>query len=275
MAECCNPVILPSCDITCPQLYNACCVVDEQDLDCIFEPIVTTATGIIAQFTIVVSNAAGIVVGLVASGDGIGVGAEVTVVAGVQITLSIANSATFPAAGVGDVVTFRAASHTQCEINEEVNSILCDLEQGIIPCHTYTNVVFETQDGFTWTPLSPVQYSDKLSCQIRLRGIAQTIIDGTQTFQVTTTVFTIPAGPARPAVAQVFSLVVQILDPLAVGNTAIFLPALFSLGATGIATLTVIHPNPCDPCSGSPYFDITHDLTLTVSFDGLTYDTQP
>jgi len=53
-----------------------------------------TATGTSAQFTIVVSSASDILVGMYASGTGIGTGAMVTLIAGTTITLSVANTGT-------------------------------------------------------------------------------------------------------------------------------------------------------------------------------------
>lgn len=53
-----------------------------------------TATGTSGQFTIVVSSASDIVVGQIATGSGIGSGAQVTLINGTTITLSVANSST-------------------------------------------------------------------------------------------------------------------------------------------------------------------------------------
>jgi hypothetical protein len=53
-----------------------------------------TATGISAAFTIIVSSATDIVVGQLVTGTGIGTGAQVTVINGTTITLSVANSST-------------------------------------------------------------------------------------------------------------------------------------------------------------------------------------
>tara|TARA_R110000868_G_scaffold1732_1_gene13969 strand:- start:132 stop:977 length:846 start_codon:yes stop_codon:yes gene_type:complete len=61
-----------------------------------------TATGTAAAFTIVVSSATDIVVGMVVSGTGIATGAAVSVIAGTTITLSIANTGT-----VSGTVTFQ------------------------------------------------------------------------------------------------------------------------------------------------------------------------
>jgi hypothetical protein len=61
-----------------------------------------TATGTAAAFTIVVSSATSIVVGMVVSGTGIATGAVVSVIAGTTITLSLANTGT-----VSGTVTFQ------------------------------------------------------------------------------------------------------------------------------------------------------------------------
>ena len=61
-----------------------------------------TATGTAAAFTIVVSSATDIVVGMIVSGTGIATGAAVSVIAGTTITLSIANTGT-----VSGTVTFQ------------------------------------------------------------------------------------------------------------------------------------------------------------------------
>lgn len=53
-----------------------------------------TATGTSGQFTIVVSSASDIVVGQMVTGSGIGSGAQVTLINGTTITLSVANSST-------------------------------------------------------------------------------------------------------------------------------------------------------------------------------------
>jgi hypothetical protein len=52
----------------------------------------TTATGTTGQFTIVVSNASDISVGMYASGSNIGTGAVVTLIVGTTVTLSVANT---------------------------------------------------------------------------------------------------------------------------------------------------------------------------------------
>jgi len=59
-----------------------------------------TATGISAAFTIIVSSATDIAVGQVVTGSGIGAGAQVTVINGTTITLSVANSSTVSGAMV-------------------------------------------------------------------------------------------------------------------------------------------------------------------------------
>jgi hypothetical protein len=59
-----------------------------------------TATGISAAFTIIVSSATDIAVGQIVTGSGIGAGAQVTVINGTTITLSVANSSTVSGAMV-------------------------------------------------------------------------------------------------------------------------------------------------------------------------------
>jgi hypothetical protein len=54
----------------------------------------TTATGTAGQFTIVVSSASDISVGMYAYGDNIGTGAVVTLIVGTTVTLSVANTGT-------------------------------------------------------------------------------------------------------------------------------------------------------------------------------------
>jgi|688.fasta_scaffold376010_2 hypothetical protein len=59
-----------------------------------------TATGTSAAFTITVSSATDIAVGQIVTGSGIGAGAQVTVINGTTITLSVANSGTVSGAMV-------------------------------------------------------------------------------------------------------------------------------------------------------------------------------
>jgi len=59
-----------------------------------------TATGTSAAFTITVSSATDIAVGQIVTGSGIGAGAQVTVINGTTITLSVANSSTVSGAMV-------------------------------------------------------------------------------------------------------------------------------------------------------------------------------
>jgi hypothetical protein len=54
----------------------------------------TTATGTTGQFTIVVSSASDISLGMYAYGDNIGTGAVVTLIVGTTVTLSVANTGT-------------------------------------------------------------------------------------------------------------------------------------------------------------------------------------
>jgi hypothetical protein len=52
----------------------------------------TTATGSLGAFTIVVASAAGLVLGMYATGTGIATGAQITLIAGTTVTLSLANT---------------------------------------------------------------------------------------------------------------------------------------------------------------------------------------
>jgi hypothetical protein len=75
-----------------------------------------TATGTAAAFTIVVSSATSIVVGMIVSGTGIATGAAVSTIVGTTVTLTIANTAT-----VSGTLTFQG-DYTYL-LNRDVNFI--------------------------------------------------------------------------------------------------------------------------------------------------------
>ncbi len=287
MADCCNPVTPPTCINKCQQNYDACCVIDEQPLPCIFPPIETTGSGIITQFVITVDDVTGIEVGMLATGDGIGVGAVVVSVVGLVVTLSVANIATFPAASAGDGVAFLLIDNTQCDINKAVNDAICDLQEGVIPCPEWNDVTLvDPLMELVWTSNSPTQYADPLNCVVRLRGVMETTIPVPLFTAVVSQLYVIPAGPSRPAIQKVLSanIVVNSDDEF----TALYVPGFVIVNTTGEVQIGFTNFNPivarlstCPDCPGGDnvakaeaYFANATTLTFFITLDGLTFETQ-
>lgn len=284
MAECCDPIILPTCTHRCDKLVDACCVVDQQPLPCIFPPIETEGSGTIGQFVIVVDDPTGILVGMLADGDGIGAGAIVTAINGNQITLSVANSASFPSASTGDGLAFALINNTQCDINKAISDILCT-----IGCHTYTvATLVDPAMDLVWVgdPANLPEYSDIKNCKISLRGQATAVMPDPNV-GIDSNLFVLPVG-LRPARRQIISTVVSLDD--GGGTTPLFLGAWLVVHTNGDVDIVFNNYNPLVPVLGNctvctppdeitpatavPYFPNAGIINATVTLDGISFDIQ-
>lgn len=291
MSECCNPVTPPSCINRCQQLIDACCVIDEQPLPCIMGEVLTEVTSAtIGQFTIVVDSATGITVGLAAFGDAIGANAIVTAVNGTLITLSAANIKDVPGASTDPGVSFTSIDNPQCDINKAIHDIICQLQEGGIPCPTWRSVTLNDPImNLTWTATSKTEYSDPLQCVVRLRGTLQTSLTlPIAQSAINSQLFQIPAGASRPAITKILHTVVVVNSDSQF--TALYVPALVVVTTSGTVQVAFTNFNPnvprnstCADCGGGDavatpeaYFapDAT-ELVFSVPLDGLTYETQP
>lgn len=286
MSNCCNPIIPPACERKCKQRYDACCVIDEQALPCIFDPIEVLASGIIGQDTVVVDDASGIALGMEVTGGGVGVGAVVTGISGTTVQLSVVNEQTFPGVSVGGLLTFNRINNAQCDINKAINDKLCNIGN---PCPTWNvitsysdpimDVVWQTATG------SEVAASNPSGCVVRLRGqITSDPIPMTIITAVNSQLFILPA-PLWPSTQKVLSLTV-VVNGVGGQWTALYLPALLLIGTDGKVSITFTNFNPdipvatgCQPCPGPDfmakvrkYWDTDTEMTVGFSLDGLTFN---
>lgn len=294
MANCCDdPVIPPSCVKKCQQFVDACCVIDEQPLDCIFEPIAATITSaVLGQFVFTVADVTGITVGMLAVGDAVGEGAVVTNITGLVVTVTVANTKNVPNVASDPDVTFSLINNPQCDINLAINDIICLLKQAALPCYDeFNNVTLITQTYPWLVPADTVlQYSNPVSCQVRLRGFVQMTQDYPfPTNNLTTPVFSIPLATSRPLTrTHAFSVTVTVTAD-GVDYSTLLLPGILIITTAGVASIAITNLDPlvpsdsgcaeCDP--GVPvatvkrYFDGATDITFAFSIDGLTFEIFP
>lgn len=275
MATCCNPVTAPTCTPTpCPQLYNACCVINEANLPCLYPPV--DASGVSTAYSYNITNVE--VFGGDAIEDIVTGMTAFTVVDSVETAigkvtvdslLTTVTLDTAPATFSGNLV-FKFVDQTQCTINKRIDEALCGLLPNIPPCPTFEDIVYKVSGQSLSWGTSPfgihVQAAGLYPCnQVRLRGLA-----------------TATVAVNENACGKIQTIIGQIVDPtvwplqvksiptiaaasgytLGPSECEHFYPAFYQISTLGVITLLF-------------YVDVsyqTYPSTLTTSFDGVTYD---
>lgn len=284
MKNCCNTTItIPTQCPKCQEIVDSCCVIHEDALPCIFPDIDSSGTiqgtGSIGLYTITTTSA------IVKKGDllyntsdGILVtdGAVVTNVSfnGSNYTLTLDK----PNAGSLVNVKLRRLRYRtnipQCEINEAINDILCDLSGGGGCCSDWNPITnFNASGGYTWenadatgVTFQEAEYLTPSSCNcntVKLRGTVMGPWLG-----LVTLMFTLPTGiqPLKTRIYSVNVTITQIAGDLIVAEQDI-LPATIIITGTNVALRLkdkcCLDDRPLDP----------DRFLLYVSLEGISFET--
>ena len=277
MATCCNPVTAPTCTPTpCPQLYNACCVINEANLPCLYPPV--DASGVSTAYSYNITNVE--VFGGDAIEDIVTGMTAFTVVDSVETAigkvtvdslLTTVTLDTAPATYSGNLV-FKFVEQTQCDINEAVDAAICALQAGTVPCFDFTSGAMTLTAPWTavasGNPQAP-EYSAPTFCTIRLRGAVQREFNVAEQDTTCTlrsfAITTLPAAqhPLFNRLLPTTVLVIETTNPSS--NVAHCFPAFMAISTAGVVTV-LFYVDHCLTFANQPY-------KVTVSFDGLTYET--
>ena len=266
MATCCNPVTAPTCTPTpCPQLYNACCVINEANLPCLYPPV--DASGVSTAYSYNITNVE--VFGGNAIEDIVTGMTAFTVVDSVETAigkvtvdslLTTVTLDTAPATYSGNLV-FKFVEQTQCDINEAVDAAICALKAGTVPCPSFTPVVFSEGDSLVWTNFGSsrqvAEYSDVQNCTIRLRGVIKTTVSSGAA-AVNSLVTTLPTVPAS---VRSFSVTVRLVDGTA---STQFYPGFVTIAPDGTVYLDFIN----NIAGAFPW-------EVSFSFDSIFFEVSP
>lgn len=149
--KCCDSVVIPSgCTNQCDYLTDACCVINTDNLPCLYPPVTTTGTAIGGFKQITVVSTTGIEIGMSLFVDDEPTGQKVVGIVSTVIYFDKVN----PAGFISTEIVFKFAEQKQCDINAAVDAKLCNLSgaNGIV----YTSVTggdFPISSGLypTWT----------------------------------------------------------------------------------------------------------------------------
>lgn len=282
MKNCCNTTItIPTQCPKCQEIVDSCCVIHEDALPCIFPDIDSSGniqgTGSIGLYTITTTSA------IVKKGDllyntsdGILVtdGAVVTNVSfnGSNYTLTLDK----PNAGSLVNVKLRRLRYRtnipQCEINEAINDILCDLSGGGGCCSDWNPITnFNASGGYTWenadatgVTFQEAEYLTPSSCNcntVKLRGTVMGPWLG-----LVTLMFTLPTG-IQPLKTRIYSVNVTVVGiPVPTTGQDI-------LPATVIITGTNVFLRLNDNCCSSERPLDPDRFLLYVSLEGISFET--
>lgn len=165
MARCCDSIEVPSaCEGICEKLINSCCIINADNLPCLFPEVVKTGSGTADLFVITVNNSTSLEVGMAVTGDGVGTGAVITKIQGVSITVSVANTATF----TNESLSFTKINVPQCDVNVAIDAALCATQQVGIVFYDFGTGDFALSST-TWN-VGPSSYSTKLLYTIPTAG---------------------------------------------------------------------------------------------------------
>ena len=187
-----------------------------------------------------------------------------------------------------------SANTPQCEINRILAQAICDATGGgdASACYDGFNDLTLNTEFYPWiVPSGAVlQYSNPVSCQVRLRGVVQfTTSYPFPSVNLTTPVFSIPSASSRPLTrAHAFSVTVGINGFPNDSNT-LLLPGLLTINTAGLAYISITNIDPyipivsgCSDCNpGVPiaslqkYFNGQSTLTIFFSVDGVTFEVFP
>jgi hypothetical protein len=283
MKNCCNTTItIPTQCPKCQEIVDSCCVIHEDALPCIFPDIDSSGTftggGSIGLYTITTTSAT------VKKGDilfNAGTNLLVTegaVVTGVSfvggvytLTLDKPNVGSSASKAILRRVRYRT-NIPQCEINEAINDILCDLSGGGGCCSDWNPITnFNASGEYTWenadatgVTFQEAEYLTPSSCNcntVKLRGAIMGPWLG-----LITLMFTLPTG-IQPLKTRIYSVNVNVVGiPVPITGQDTF-------PATIIITGTNVYLRLKDNCCSDREPLDPARLLLYVSLEGISFET--
>lgn len=299
MKTCCTNITIPETCPTCTEIVDACCVLNQLPLTCLFpEPLLTDyieAKGSLNAFTLTVrvKNYLGIKLGDVLShATGFQLVADGAVVTAITLTstgtstsvynISVdkANVGNSPNTFVKTDLTRYRTEIPQCDINQAVNDFLCDLSGQLDPsgtcCPEWTTLnpgAYEASGGYSWSDATavgvefePLQYTTPVSCncnEVRFKGM----LNGYR-FEDWTTMFTMPVG-ARPGKVRVYPVNVFLMEYGVEVTTQDVIPSLIRVFPTGEVQVRL--KEYC--CSGQILLDVPR-FNVFVPLEGISYEAE-
>jgi hypothetical protein len=283
MKNCCNTTItIPTQCPKCQEIVDSCCVIHEDALPCIFPDIDSSGTiqgtGSIGLYTITTTSAT-VKKGDILYNDSNAVlvtdGAVVTNVSfngsNYTLTLDKPNAGSSASSVKLRLVRYRT-NIPQCEINEAINDILCDLSGGGGCCSDWNPITnFNASGGYTWEnadatgiTFQEAEYLTPSSCNcntVKLRGTIMGPWLG-----LTTLMFTLPPG-IQPLKTRIYSVNVAVVSTVFPNSGEYFLPATIIITGTNVVLRLKDNccsaPEPLDPAR----------LLLYVSLEGISFET--
>jgi hypothetical protein len=283
MKNCCNTTItIPTQCPKCQEIVDSCCVIHEDALPCIFPDIDSSGTiqgtGSIGLYTITTTSAT-VKKGDILYNDSNAVlvtdGAVVTNVSfngsNYTLTLDKPNAGSSASSVKLRLVRYRT-NIPQCEINEAINDILCDLSGGGGCCSDWNPITnFNASGGYTWEnadatgiTFQEAEYLTPSSCNcntVKLRGTIMGPWLG-----LTTLMFTLPTG-IQPLKSRIYSVNVNVVGiPVPITGQDTFPATIIITGTNVVLRLKdncCSAPEPLDPAR----------LLLYVSLEGISFET--
>ena len=285
MKNCCNTTItIPTQCPKCHEIVDSCCVIHEDALPCIFPDIDSSGTiqgtGSIGLYTITTTSAT-VKKGDILYNDSNAVlvtdGAVVTNVSfnGSNYTLTLDKPNAGSSASSVKLRRLRYRTNIpQCEINEAINDILCDLSGGggggcCSDWNPITN--FNASGGYSWenadatgVTFQEAEYLTPSSCNcntVKLRGAIMGPWLG-----LITLMFTLPPG-IQPLKSRVYSVNVAVVSTVFPNSGELFLPAVILITGTNVYLRLI------DMCCFSEIGLTPLRTLLYVSLEGISFET--
>jgi len=283
MKNCCNTTItIPTQCPKCQEIVDSCCVIHEDVLPCIFPDIDSSGTftggGSIGLYTITTTSAT-VKKGDILFNDSTPIlvtdGAVVTgvsLIGGVYtLTLDKPNISSVASGAKLKLIRYRT-NIPQCEINEAINDILCDLSGGGGCCSDWNPITnFNASGEYTWEnadatgiTFQEAEYLTPSSCNcntVKLRGTIMGPWLG-----LTTLMFILPTG-IQPLKSRIYSVNVNVVGiPVPIAGQDTFPATIIITGTNVVLRLKdncCSAPEPLDPAR----------LLLYVSLEGISFET--
>lgn len=288
MKNCCNTTItIPTQCPKCQEIVDSCCVIHEDALPCIFPDPETSFSvqggGSIGLYTITATITPP-TIGVIKKGDILfndstnllvtdgAVVTGVSFVGGVYtLTLDKPNIGSIASSAKLTLVRYRTNT-PQCEINEAINDILCDLSGGGGCCSDWNPITnFNASGGYTWenadatgVTFQEAEYLTPSSCNcntVKLRGAIMGPWLG-----LITLMFTLPTG-IQPLKTRIYSVNVGVESTVFPNSGQYFLPAII------IITDTNVYLRLLDRCCLDEISLDPARLLLYVSLEGISFET--
>jgi hypothetical protein len=284
MKNCCNTTIfIPTQCPKCQEIVDSCCVIHEDALPCIFpDPetsFIVQGSGSIGLYTITATT-----IGVIKKGDILfnastnllvtdgAVVTGVSFVGGVYtLTLDKPNIGSIASSAKLRLVRYRTNT-PQCEINEAINDILCDLSGGGGCCSDWNPITnFNASGGYSWenadatgVTFQEAEYLTPSSCNcntVKLRGTVMGPWLG-----LITLMFTLPTG-IQPLKTRIYSVNVTVVQTVVPTTDQDILPA------TVIITGTNVYLRLKDRCCYNQIGLNPARELLYVSLEGISFET--